>query len=101
VIRHRQEQGMTYLAISTNLGDPSPFVAAEGARTAELVRSGVVEHVWLKSDWSGAVMVLSSATEDEARAAMDSLPISQAGLTRWALTPVVAPPVGPPPAPQG
>ena len=87
---------MTYLAISTNSGDPSDLVAAEGARTAELVSSGVIERLWLKSDWSGAVMVLTSADEDAARAAVGSLPITQAGLTSWAFTPVVAPPVGPP-----
>jgi hypothetical protein len=88
---------MTYLAISTNSGDPSALVAAEGARTAELVRSGVVEKVWLKSDWSGAVFVLTSADEEAARDAVGSLPITRAGLTRWAFTPVVDPPVGPPP----
>lgn len=92
---------MTYLAISTNLGDPTPFLVAEAERTAELVSSGVLEHVWLKADWSGAVMVLTSADEDEARAAVGSLPISRAGLNRWAFTAVVDPPVGPPPATLG
>lgn len=83
---------MTYLAVSTNTGDPSALVAEEGARTAELLRDGVVRHLWLKQDWSGAVMVLSSADEGAARAAVESLPIARAGLARWALTAVVEPP---------
>ena len=84
---------MTYLAVSTNTGDPSSLVGAEGARMAELVSSGVVEHVWLKADWSGAVLVLATDDEREARSAVDSLPIASAGLTTFALTPVLAPPV--------
>lgn len=83
---------MTYLAVSTNTGDPTSLFDAEGRRMAELVGSGVVEHVWLKADWSGAVLVLSSADEPTAWAVVDSLPIAQAGLTRFALTPVLAPP---------
>ena len=83
---------MTYLAVSTNTGDPSSLVQAESARMAELVSSGVVEHMWLKADWSGAVLVLTSPDEDAARAVVDSLPIAQAGLTRFALTPVLAAP---------
>ena len=83
---------MTYLAVSTNTGDPSPLVPAESARLAELVRTGVVEHVWLKADWSGAVLVLAGEDESAARAVVDSLPIARAGLTRFALTPVLAPP---------
>jgi hypothetical protein len=86
---------VTYLAISTNTGDPSQLFEAEGARMAELVGSGSVEHVWLKADWSGAVLVLASEDEVEARAVVDSLPIARAGLTRFVLTPLL----GPPPAP--
>jgi hypothetical protein len=83
---------MTYLAISTNTGDPSSLFDAEGARMADLVSSGTVEHVWLKADWSGAVLVLNCADEEAARAVVDNLPIASAGLTRFVLTPVLSPP---------
>ena len=83
---------MTYLAVSTNTGDPSSLFEAEGVRMAELVSSGVVEHVWLKADWSGAVLVLSSPDEASAQAVVDTLPIARAGLTRFALTPVLVAP---------
>jgi hypothetical protein len=86
---------MPYLAVSTNTGDPSSLFDAEGARMAELVSSGIVEHVWLKADWSGAVLVLTSTDEEAARTAVDSLPIARAGLTRFALTAVLDPPSGP------
>lgn len=83
---------MTYLAVSTNTGDPSRLFEAEGRRTAELMGSGAVQHVWLKADWSGAVFVLSSDDEIEARAVVESLPIAQAGLTTFVLTPLLVPP---------
>ena len=84
---------MTFLAVSTNTGDPSSLVAAEGAAMAELVRTGVVERLWLKADWSGAVLVLPGDDEAAAREAVDGLPIAQAGLTHFDLTAVVDPPV--------
>jgi hypothetical protein len=80
---------MTYLAVSTNTGDPSSLFPAEGARMAELVSSGLVESVWLKADWSGAELVVTSDDEDAARAVVDRLPIARAGLTSFALTPLL------------
>lgn len=85
---------MTYLAVSTNTGDASSLYPEEGARMAELVSSGTVAHVWLKADWSGAVLVLSSDDEEDARSVVDSLPIARAGLTRFALTPMLEPSPG-------
>ena len=83
---------MTYLAVSTNTGDPSSLFAAEGEAMAELVRSGVVERLWLKADWSGAVLVLNGDDQDAAQAAVDGLPVARAGLTHFDLTAVVDPP---------
>ena len=39
---------------------PRLAFGAEGARMAELQAEGVVEHLWLKADWSGAALVLSA-----------------------------------------
>jgi len=80
---------MKILAISSNSGDPTPHIAAEIARTGELVDAGVVERVLLKADRSGAVLVLEVPDVAAARAAVDSLPLVARGLTRFELTEVI------------
>jgi hypothetical protein len=86
-----QEDNVKFVAISTNIGDPSPHIAAEGARIDELVNEGVIERVLLKADWSGAVLILDAPDEHLARSAVDSLPIAAHGLTQFILTPVLDP----------
>ena len=86
---------MKVLAISTNTGDPSPYLAEEGAQVDQLVRQGVVERVLLKADWSGAALLLEVRDVDAARATVQSLPIAAHGLTRFDLLPVVDPPGAP------
>jgi hypothetical protein len=86
---------MKVLAISTNTGDPSPYLAEEGAQVDQLVRQGVVERVLLKADWSGAALLLEVPDVDAARATVQSLPIAAHGLTRFDLLPVVDPPGAP------
>jgi hypothetical protein len=83
---------MKFLAVSQNLADPSPYLEAEGARTAELQESGVFERVLLKADWTGAVVLINADDAGQARAAVDSLPLVVNGVTRFELTPVVEPP---------
>ena len=84
---------MKILAISTNSGDPTPHIPAEIARTGELVDAGVIEHVLLKADRSGAVLVLDVPDVPAARSAVESLPLVAHGLTRFELTEVVEAPV--------
>lgn len=83
---------MKVLAVSTNTGNASAHLADEGARIDELTRQGVVEWVLLKSDWSGAALLLTVPDLETARATVGSLPIAAHGLTRFELTPVVEPP---------
>ena len=61
---------MMFLAVSQNAGDPSPYLAAENARMQELQRTGVVEQMLLKADWSGAVLLLRAADHAAAREAV-------------------------------
>lgn len=84
-----------FLAISTNHGDPTPFLAAEGDRTQALIQQGVLGTLLLKADWSGAVMVLHAADAAAARASLDTLPLVKAGVAEFELTEVVAPPPTP------
>ncbi|MFL6080753.1 MAG: hypothetical protein ACJ714_12565 [Ornithinibacter sp.] len=80
---------MKVLAVSTNTGDGSPYLAEEGAAVEDLSRRGVVQWVLLKADWSGAVLLLEVPDVEVARATVDALPIAARGLTRFELTPVV------------
>lgn len=80
---------MKFLAVSTNTADPTPFLEAEGARIAQLRQSGVLERVLLKADRSGAVLLVGADDADEARAAVDSLPLVVNGVTRFEVTPLV------------
>lgn len=86
---------MKFLAESNNTGDPRPHLAQESARIQELVRAGTLEQVWLKADWSGAVLIVSADDAASARAAVDSLPMVTNGVTKFTLTEVVDPPPQP------
>lgn len=79
---------MKFLAVSQNMGDPSPHLAAEGARMAELVLDKTVEQVFLKTDYSGAVLI-ASATD---AGALDTLPLVVNGPTSFTITEIVAAP---------
>ena len=84
---------MKVLAMSTNTGDPTAYLADEGAVVADLTREGVVKWVLVKADWSGAVMLLEVPDLETARATVEALPIAAHGLTRFDLTEVVDPPI--------
>ena len=82
---------MMFLAVSQNVGDPAPYLAAEDARMQELQQAGVVEQMLLKADWSGAVLLLRAADHAAAREAVGSLPLVTNGITRFELTEVISP----------
>lgn len=77
---------MKFLAVSQNRGDPTPVLAAEGRQMADLVAHGIVEHVYLKVDYSGAVLILEAADVQQAEAALATLPMVIAGLTAFTVT---------------
>jgi muconolactone delta-isomerase len=57
-----------------------PIAAHEGKRIRELYASGVLRQVWRRSDVPGAAIVWEAAGEAEVRAALESLPMFQAGM---------------------
>ena len=57
----------------------------ESDRSLTLLRDGVFREIYSRDDGKGAVLVLEAATEAEARAALDSLPMAQAGLISFAV----------------
>lgn len=83
---------MKYLVVSTNTKDVSPFIEAEGQRVAELRAAGTVTDIWLKSDFSGAVLLLECADQAEATAALNTMPIVMNDATTFVLTEIIDPP---------
>lgn len=78
---------MQFLSFSRRRTDQYPpesftpgLVNAEAARVRALYASGLLRHVWKRSDAAGAVILWEAADEAEVRAALASLPIAQAGM---------------------
>ena len=78
---------MQFLSISrrlTNKFPPSAFkpelVAGEGARVRELYATGILRQVWKRGDTPGAGILWEAASEADVRAALESLPLYQAGM---------------------
>jgi muconolactone delta-isomerase len=76
-----------FLSVSRRRTDAFPpeawtpeLVASEGQRVRELYAAGVVRTIWRRKDMPGAAMVLEAASESEARAALESLPLAQRGM---------------------
>lgn len=79
---------MMFLVTSANIKDVSSLVAAETERVNELRAAGIIRNGWLKSDFSGAILVLECADEAEASAALNTLPTVINGATTFVLTEV-------------
>ena len=78
---------MQFLSLSrrrTDVFPPEAFtpelVAHEGLRVKELYASGVLRQVWKRGYMPGASILWEAASEAEVRAAIQSLPIFQAGM---------------------
>lgn len=79
---------MKFLAVSQNTGDPTPLLAAETERVNELLARGVVEHIFLKADYSGAVLIVSASDVEQAEQELATLPLVDAHLTSFTFTPL-------------
>ena len=68
--------------------DFAPHLKAEAERVWTLHQEGVIRELYFRADRSEAVLVLECANLDGARAALDSLPLVQAGLIDFELIPL-------------
>lgn len=80
---------MLYLVTSTNTRDVSSLVAAETERVNELRAAGTIRNGWLKSDFSGAFLLLDCANEAEATAVLGTMPMVINHATSFVLTEVI------------
>ncbi len=78
---------MQFFSISRRRTDQFPpeaftpeLIAQEGKRIKALYASGLLRQVWKRSDTPGAAILWEAVSEAEVRAALESLPIYQAGM---------------------
>jgi muconolactone delta-isomerase len=78
---------MQFLSISRRRTDAFPpeaftadLVAREGQQVKALYTSGILRQIWKRGDVPGASIVWEAGNEAEVRAAIESLPIYQAGM---------------------
>ncbi|RJP81748.1 MAG: superoxide dismutase [Candidatus Zixiibacteriota bacterium] len=83
---------MQFLALERDLpaedADFAPHAKPEAARVWELYQAGIVREMYFRADRSAAVLVLECADIVEARAALASLPMVQAGLIEFEIIPL-------------
>jgi muconolactone delta-isomerase len=84
-----------FLSLSTRRTDRfseaefAELVDAEASRARELYAAGFIRQIWHRGDRGGACMVLEAASLDEARAALETLPLIRAGMLDVSIVPLV------------
>ena len=73
---------------SPDRGDVGPLLQAEALRLWELVQAGLVRETYFRADQHAAVLVLECPGLEHARAALDTLPLVQAGWIAFDLIPL-------------
>lgn len=78
---------MQFLSLSRRRADAFPpeaftpeMAARETQRVKELYAAGLMRQIWKRGDIPGAAILWEAVSEAEVRAALDSLPINQAGM---------------------
>ena len=66
------------------------LLRAEALRAWELYQEGIVREIYFRADRTEAVIMLECASVDAARAALDTLPLVQAGLVAFDFIPLKA-----------
>lgn len=65
-----------------------PYVVDESAVVWDLHAKGIIREMYFRTDHPGAVFMLECASIDEARLALDSLPLVKAGLIQFEFVPL-------------
>ena len=83
----RYNFSMQFLSVSRRRTDTFPpeaftpeLCGRESARVRELYAAGVLRQIWKRGDIPGASILWEAASEADARAAIASLPLNQAGM---------------------
>lgn len=68
--------------------DFKPYLKAEAARVYELYQAGTVREIYFTQDQPIAVLMLECASVEEAKQALDSLPLVKAGFISFEFMPL-------------
>ncbi|MBN1563119.1 MAG: superoxide dismutase [Anaerolineae bacterium] len=68
--------------------DFEPHLKAEAAKVYELMQANLIREIYFRQDRAEAVLILECADVDTARAALDEMPLVQAGLITFELIPL-------------
>ena len=78
---------MQFMTISRRLTDVFPpeaftpaLLAGESQRVKELYAAGLLLQLWKRGDAAGACILWEAASAEDVQAALESLPIKQAGM---------------------
>jgi hypothetical protein len=69
-------------------GDFAPYLEAEAKQAYDLYLAGVFRELYFRQDEHSAVIMLECAGMEEARQALDSLPLAKAGLIHFEILPL-------------
>jgi len=88
-------RGMKILALERDVpgvtdGQCAPHLASEARRAWELQQAGVIRELWFRADRDAAVLVLECAGIEEARGALETLPLVREGLIDFDVVPLKA-----------
>lgn len=80
-------------AVGNVLNPPTPeqreeILPKEVPHTLQLYRDGVIEQFWFRTDRPGVFFLMDVESIDQARSTVQALPLAQAGIMQFELTPV-------------
>ena len=83
---------MKFMAVgSTNTLTPEQrqkYMPSEVPATLQLYLDGTIEQFWIRKNAAGVIFLLEVESADKAKAAVDGLPLTAAGLMSFELLPV-------------
>ena len=84
---------MKVFAIGTITRQPTPeemaeFMPKEVPHTLQLYLDAKIEQFWFRQDRPGVIFYMQAETVDAAKAEIDALPLTEAGLMSFELVPV-------------
>lgn len=84
---------MKVFAVGSLANPPTPeqretILAREVPHTLRLYLDGIIEQFWFRTDRPGVVFLMEAESVDHARSAVEGLPLAQAGIMAFELTPV-------------
>lgn len=84
---------MKVFAVGNFASPPTPeqrdtFLPKEVPHTLQLYLDGVIEQFWFRTDKPGVFFLMNVESIEQARSTVEALPLAQAGVMTFELTPV-------------